>query len=178
MILMSIFEAHSIFLKSFQVMKLKIQLHSCQGSWVGKLQSLQLLQSYLLAASLISVVSVQPVSFGGGPCLGQFAVVPYSFQFQMMDWAVLLEIQIFLEPNPALNWTLSLPCLVCSFDFLMLFVPQYSLNKPLRRPQIRWVYTEISLYLIIRSTFGHSAVSRQLLKATSYTHRKGASDNH
>ena len=39
----------------------------------------------LLAASMINALLAEPVSLGGQPCLGRFAVVPYSFHFQVMD---------------------------------------------------------------------------------------------
>ena len=63
----------------------------------------------LLAASLFSALLVQPVSLGGQPCRGRFAVVPYSFHFRIMDLTVLSEMfkawGIFLLPNPALNFS-------------------------------------------------------------------------
>ena len=53
--------------------------------------------------------SFWPASFGGQPCLGAFAVVPYSFHYWMMDWTVLCEMfkawEIFLWPNSGLIFT-------------------------------------------------------------------------
>ena len=42
--------------------------------------SLQLLQSYHgpLGSSLMNALLARPVSLGGRPCLGRFAVVPYT----------------------------------------------------------------------------------------------------
>ena len=61
---------------------------------------------------------------------------------------------------------------------MKLFDPQYSLNKLLRPSQNSCTYTELRLctrwlYLVIRWTFDHSAIIRQLLKATGCTQRKG-----
>lgn len=60
---------------------------------------------------------------------------------------------------------------------MMLSAPQYSLNKPLRLSHNYCICTEIrlhtsGLYLVIKSTFNHSAIIRQLLKAVGCTRRK------
>ena len=51
--------------------------------------AVQLLQSYHGASWLLLWWTLSLpglVSLGGRPCLGRFAVVPYSFHFPMMDW--------------------------------------------------------------------------------------------
>lgn len=80
----------------------------------------------LLAASLISLLLVWAESLEGRPGLGRFAVVWYSFHFNIIACTVLLGMfkawEIFLYPNPALNFftTVSRTCLVCSLFFVML----------------------------------------------------------
>lgn len=86
-------------------------------------------------ASLISALPACPGSGGARLSLGRFSVVPHSFHFQMMDWAVLHQMfkarEILVESNRALNasTTSSPTCLMCSLDFMMLFAHQYSLKK-------------------------------------------------
>lgn len=61
--------------------------------------------------------------------------------------------EIFVESNPAsvMFTTSSLTCLMCPFsimkllDFMMLFAPQNSPNKPLRPPQNSFIFNEIKL---------------------------------
>ena len=43
----------------------------------------------LFVASLINVLIAWSMSFGGRPSLGRFVVVPYSFNFLIMDLMVL-----------------------------------------------------------------------------------------
>ncbi len=59
---------------------------------------------------------------------------------------------------------------------MMLFVPNYSLIKPLRLSQNSCICTVIrlhtGLYLFISSTFDHSAIIKQFLKAIGCTQKK------
>lgn len=59
----------------------------------------------------------------------------------------------------------------------MLSAPQYSLNKPLRLSSNSCICTEIrlhtsGLYLVVKSTFNHSAIIMRLLRAVGCNQRK------
>ena len=119
----------------------------------------------LLDASLINALLARPVSLDVRPFLGMFAVVPYSFHFQVMDWVVLCKMfkawAIFSYPNlhnfiPDLSGVfLWLHDAVCSLMFS---------NKPLRLSQNSCIYTKIRLH-----TGGLHLLIRWLLKATGCT---------
>jgi hypothetical protein len=106
----------------------------------------------LFVASLINVLLAWSVCFGWWPSLGRFVLVPYSFNFLIMDLMVLRGMfkvsYIFLEPNPDLYFstTLSLTCLESSLVFILPLAWLYPLLSGVADSgafQNRCIYTEI-----------------------------------
>lgn len=117
----------------------------------------------LLAACLISALLVPPVGLGEQVSCKVCSCVQFSDDELNRDVQSLGNLFIILALN--FSTILFLTFLRCSLDFMMLSAPQYSLNKPLRLSHNSRICTEIrlhtnGLYLVIKSTFNHSAIIR------------------
>lgn len=129
-----------------------------------------------LTVSVITALLAHPVS-SGGPCLGKFSVLSYSFmtarRLPQIFWPCFKFLHnLFADLLGEFLW---LHDAVCSLVFL---------NKPMRLSQKSCICNVIKshtgkFYLVIRSTLDHSAIIRQLLQAGEmHTEKRGWTLSH
>lgn len=125
---------------------MEVTTHQCPvRRWAVNLCCSSRVSIFLLSASLISALLVQPDNLCKQSCLGRFAVLISSFHFQKPDWTKLCEIFKNLGY-----------CFITTFCFKLLHIFIYFLSaeflgfniavylvmfskKPLRSSQSCWI---------------------------------------